>query len=228
MDIHKPKGVRSWREFLSEIGIIVLGVLIALSAEQSVDYLHWRHRLGVAEESMRAEMKSNRTYAEEYAIFAKCTDVYLDRLEADLLKRDTSDLGRLYELGPPFGTRPWTATAWDATLNAQIADHIPQDRFQVYAETFRRADLMRDTQYQLRDRYVEAMTGRFGLLADAKALADEVTATEKMKVIVNLARVIGDHITHDAATLNIDADQSVLARYRKRAGYCEAVLGKAR
>jgi len=227
MEVHRPGATRSWREFISEIGIIVLGVLIALSAEQAVDYLHWHHKLGAAEESMRAELKADRTFALEYAIFAKCTDSYLDRLEFDLLKRDAGDLNRLYELGPPFGTRPWTATAWDATLNAQLADHIPLDRFLAYAETFRRANLMRDTQYQLRDRYLEAMTGRFGLSADAKVLADELAATEDMKAVVRLARVLGEHMKQDTATLNIDADESVLTGYRKRAAHCEAALDKA-
>ena len=36
MDIHKPKPIRNWREFLKEVGIIVLGVSIALAGEQAV------------------------------------------------------------------------------------------------------------------------------------------------------------------------------------------------
>lgn len=34
MHIHLPKPLHGWREFLAEVGIIVLGVLIALGAEQ--------------------------------------------------------------------------------------------------------------------------------------------------------------------------------------------------
>lgn len=40
MDIHKPKPVHSWREFLTEIGIVVLGIVIALLAEQTVEAIH--------------------------------------------------------------------------------------------------------------------------------------------------------------------------------------------
>jgi len=36
MEIHKPKPIHNWREFLKEVGIIVLGVGIALAAEQAV------------------------------------------------------------------------------------------------------------------------------------------------------------------------------------------------
>ena len=37
MEIHKPHPIHSWRELLKAVGIIVLGVLIALGAEQSAD-----------------------------------------------------------------------------------------------------------------------------------------------------------------------------------------------
>lgn len=34
---HKSHPIHDWREFLKEIGIIVIGVLIALAAEQGVE-----------------------------------------------------------------------------------------------------------------------------------------------------------------------------------------------
>jgi hypothetical protein len=42
MHIHKPKAVHSLREFLSEIGVIVVGIAIALGGEQVIEWLHWR------------------------------------------------------------------------------------------------------------------------------------------------------------------------------------------
>ena len=35
MHFHLPKPLHGWREFLGEVGIIVIGVLIALGAEQN-------------------------------------------------------------------------------------------------------------------------------------------------------------------------------------------------
>ena len=224
MDIHKPKAVRGWREFSTEIGIIVLGVLIALSAEQFVDYLHWHHRVAAAEENMRAEVRINRTYATEYAIFANCADAYVDTLEADLLKRDSADLKRLYDLGPPFASRAWTWTAWEAAVNAQIADHMDGDRFLNYAEAFRRANIMRDIQFQLRDRYVEAMTGRFALPPDTKTLADELTAVEELKTVIAFSRPVTRALIGNADALGVGADAVTLAGYRKRAAQCLASL----
>jgi len=44
MHFHLPKPVHGWREFASEVGIIVVGVLLALLAEQFVEWIHWRHQ----------------------------------------------------------------------------------------------------------------------------------------------------------------------------------------
>lgn len=40
MHFHLPKPIHGWREFAGEVGIIVVGVLIALSAEQLVEAVH--------------------------------------------------------------------------------------------------------------------------------------------------------------------------------------------
>jgi len=40
MHIHKPKQLHGFSEFVSEIGVIVIGILIALALEQSLEYMH--------------------------------------------------------------------------------------------------------------------------------------------------------------------------------------------
>lgn len=42
MHFSLPKPLHGWREFAGEVGIIVIGVLIALGAEQLVSTAHWR------------------------------------------------------------------------------------------------------------------------------------------------------------------------------------------
>jgi hypothetical protein len=122
MEIHKPKSFHSWGEFLYEILIIVIGVLIALGLEQFVDALHWRYKVAQAEQNMRIEITRDRTNAAQYAILASCADAYLDRMQSDLLRHDAADLTRLYKLGEPFVSEAWTATAWDAAREKGIGD----------------------------------------------------------------------------------------------------------
>ena len=44
MHFHLPKPLHGWREFAGEVGIIVIGVLIALGAEQIVEWVHSQHQ----------------------------------------------------------------------------------------------------------------------------------------------------------------------------------------
>lgn len=60
MEIHKPKPVHNWRELLTEIGVIVIGVAIALAGEQTVEYFHHRSQLGTARRELAAELGENR------------------------------------------------------------------------------------------------------------------------------------------------------------------------
>lgn len=57
MHIHLPKALQGWREFLGEVGIIVVGVLIALSAEQIVESIHWDHEVEAERASLLQEAK---------------------------------------------------------------------------------------------------------------------------------------------------------------------------
>ena len=46
MHFHVPKPLHGWRELAGEVGIIVLGVLIALGFEQVVEAMRWRSEVG--------------------------------------------------------------------------------------------------------------------------------------------------------------------------------------
>jgi hypothetical protein len=223
MDIHKPKPWHGLREFLKEYLIIVLGVLTALGLEQFVDGLHWRHKVDQAERNMRIEMGRDRTDASQYTILAACTDAYLDRVSDDLVRHDQVDLARLYQLGEPFVTEPWTATAWEAAVASQIGDHMATDRFLNYAEAFRRADLMKDVQFRLRDHFVAAMVGRFDL-PGGQGQADQLTATEGLRRDITLARVITSDFIANTDQLNIAPDPKGVAAYQRKAEVCMTKL----
>src|SRR5205823_393806 len=60
MEVHTPKTApHSWRAFVREYLIIVIGVLTALTAEQSVGWLHRYQTRRQLEEDLREEMRMN-------------------------------------------------------------------------------------------------------------------------------------------------------------------------
>ena len=66
MEVHHPKGaVSNLRELGKEVGIIVIGVLIALGAEQAVEALHWAHQVDVQRQALKSELLINADWFEE-------------------------------------------------------------------------------------------------------------------------------------------------------------------
>ena len=56
MEVHKPKLLHNWRDLLKEWGIIVLGVLTALFAEQAVQSFEWHQKVDAAIADMYNEL----------------------------------------------------------------------------------------------------------------------------------------------------------------------------
>jgi hypothetical protein len=86
MDIHKPKPWRGVRELLKEVGTIVIGVLIALGAEQAVEWLHWQQRTEKTEAHLRAELANATVSAQAHIAQEPCEYAMLDRLRDALLQ----------------------------------------------------------------------------------------------------------------------------------------------
>src|SRR5580698_9093934 len=60
MDVHPPHGgIHTWRDFWIHLGTITIGLLIAISLEQSVEGLHHLHQRHQLEQDLRAEGERN-------------------------------------------------------------------------------------------------------------------------------------------------------------------------
>ena len=128
MEIHKPKPVHNWRELLTELGIVVLGVSIALAAEQTVEYFHWRAQVVEAREFIATEMAGDLRLAIYRMRTATCTERRLDELGAVL--DGAARTGKLPPLGdismPPRGY--WPSGAWESVVASQTATHFPRQQ----------------------------------------------------------------------------------------------------
>src|SRR5882757_3227068 len=70
LDIHPAHHAAStWRDFFIHIATIVIGLLIAIALEQTVEYFHHRHLAHVAREQLLTERNSNES-SNEFNIFA--------------------------------------------------------------------------------------------------------------------------------------------------------------
>lgn len=86
MDIHLPKPIHGWRAFIGEVGIIVLGVLIALGFGQLAETIHEGTIASQARDAVRAEVRENLWWLEYRRLREPCIRRRLAELD-DLLAR---------------------------------------------------------------------------------------------------------------------------------------------
>ena len=118
MDVHKPKPWHGGPEFLKEIGTIVIGVLIALGAEQAAEWWHWRADVSEAREALRDEVRAD----------AMLSKVSVE--ESHCMADNLADFGAWArggarpELGDAVLSSPSTAV-WDVAKAGQTLSHMP-------------------------------------------------------------------------------------------------------
>jgi hypothetical protein len=86
MHFHLPKPLHGWREFAGEVGIIVLGVLIALGVEQIAQAVHDAASKREAQQTVYAEIRQNLSYMTARMVTQPCVERRLDEI-ATLLAR---------------------------------------------------------------------------------------------------------------------------------------------
>jgi hypothetical protein len=127
MHFHLPKPLHGWREFAGEVGIIVVGVLIALSAEQLVDDWRWRHETEAARAALRREAADNLQAALTRTQQQPCVDRRLKEIAAMFADHAAGRPIRLHGLiGRPISYYGST-DAWQVEIASQALSHMPLD-----------------------------------------------------------------------------------------------------
>ncbi|MGN6154693.1 MAG: hypothetical protein ACTHN4_03050 [Sphingomicrobium sp.] len=132
MHFHVPKPLHGWREFAGEVGIIVVGVLIALAGEQLVESLHWRAEVRDAKAALRQDMaQTNRVFA--YRVAAHdCVARRLSRI-GEIIEQSAQHKGppSVGDVFPDIGNALSTS-AWETSRAGQVLQHFDRKSLGLY------------------------------------------------------------------------------------------------
>jgi len=132
MDVRKPKLVKNWRELFKEWGIIVLGVLTALLAEQAAQSVAWSHKVDAAIADMDNELGSGDG-PQAYARLAihDCVAARLNSLRSAVERGDRAQSIALIDtIWLP--ERTYDSLAREAATASDVASHMPHERMLQY------------------------------------------------------------------------------------------------
>lgn len=121
MHFHLPKPLHGWREFAGEVGIIVLGVLIALAAEQVVQSIVSRRDATELRHSMIDELAMDRARWEANNHDVPCALKQLDEISTWAARPGSDTLDRFK---PPA---LWTMhdSAWQIARSSPTMAALP-------------------------------------------------------------------------------------------------------
>ena len=161
MHVHLPKGFHGWRELAKEVGIIVLGVLIALSFEQLVQIWHWRQETRMTRQELTNELSYDALFAGERVAIQQCLRDRIQSLTAKLNSTNghwaadpmvfgnarKSIAGSVLVTGIPMAyrapRRPFLSDGWETAKSSAVLDHMGRDDIHDFEFTYKGVSEMR-------------------------------------------------------------------------------------
>lgn len=204
MEIHKPRPIRGWRDFSSEMCVIVLGIAIALSGELLIETLHWRRQVAQTELSLTNELEANIAAATARLRTAQCVERRLDEIATVIDHAAKS--GTL----PPMGAigRPivylWGHGAWDSALASQITTHFADQRLRNFAVAFQFIERLGDTNQRELEAWtdLEMVTGP-GRPFDEQAAEAARSAARRARLLSREMTMMGQGLMSRVEALNL-------------------------
>lgn len=131
MHFHLPKPLHGWREFAGEVAIIVLGVLIALTAEALVEEWRWKQQVAAGREALRDDYITIVANSREREGEDACIRKRLLELR-DVLDSNPGQIPALGHIGSP-PARPWYPHSWDSLIASSVSTHMPRKDMLAFA-----------------------------------------------------------------------------------------------
>lgn len=223
MHFHLPKPMHGWREFVGEVGIIVLGVLIALGAEQAIEWLHWRQEADLARGALAFDFRRIIGQAAQTDAYSPCLAERLGQYN-DILDQAqaTKQLPPVGFGGTPFFP-PWNLRSWSGLTSGKALAHMSnRDQLAVSGLT-----VALDWERDLR----EQQSNDWGVLTTMLGPGRPVSDVEIANLRATLARVARNASTQRGLGLQLETEivqSGFLTRAQAQAAYQEGLaFGRA-
>jgi hypothetical protein len=234
MHFHLPKPLHGWREFAGEVGIIVIGVLIALGAEQVVESSHDRLQVEKMRSRLGSELSNNLINVYERLAIDRCLTGRIAELRGLLVKSNGTWTGQPANFGKYYvnvmpavyriPNRPWPTSEWQAAKASGIVNKASDAQSSRYSGLYTYIDELDATQKQERDYEAE-----LGDLAFDTHLSD-ADRNEHLRTLsrlddlnsrfINIAENMVDGAANIGVTLSAQDQASTLKLDRSFRGAC--------
>ena len=225
MHFHLPKPLHGWRVFVGEVGIIVIGVLIALGTQKTVEELQWREEVRLTEEALTNEIALSLVSAAERKMVDQCLRDRLAHLITKIRSKDVRWTADPMQLGntkfarivvAPAAyrapARDWDISAWDSAKGSGVLSHMPRKLVAAYSAFYAALDGQRQSQVVEGETFPELLYLSFDTTLDAQARRQAMSTLGQLDWLNGLAVNTADDLIDAARALHLDFSRTNLTR----------------
>jgi hypothetical protein len=141
IEVHAPhESVHSWKDVFIHIGIVTVGLLLAIGLEQTVEYFHHRHQVAETREALRVEREVNvvrfQAQTEEFNRFIPMLKTNLG-IFVFLRQHPGAPPekwpGRFHWLAQRIS---YTDSVWKTAQESNVLQYMPQVEVRNYSELY--------------------------------------------------------------------------------------------
>jgi len=136
MDLHPPGGpVRSVKDFFVHIGVVTLGILIALGLEQLVEAHHRANLAKIAVAGFRKELAYNEDQVKDVRARMPALQGKIKKAISTLSAAQTPSEAEPIDY-PGFNLDLVSTASWDTAIATQALNELPFDAVTRYAQAY--------------------------------------------------------------------------------------------
>ena len=181
-----------WQAFWSEIVIVVLGVAIALAANEAVQEWNWRNKVADAEARLQGDIAWAFLWAAEKYATQPCVDAQLAALRRNVLENGSTlkpasvltSSNVSYVVRIP--NRPYRFPVWDALVGDGTASHFLPERQAFLGRINDAMDQARTSETETRRLMGRLLVMRDPIALDAVVRADLLTQINELRTLTSV------------------------------------------
>ncbi len=145
LKLNPPNG---WNAVVWELAVVVLGVVIALGAQQAVETLRWRDEVRLIEEALTIEIAESVVHASERQMVGRCLSDRLTYLISKVRSNEGAWKGSpmqvqqtalVVESVPAAYRTPnrkWSDDVWKSAQNGEVFTHMQRERLASFSKIY--------------------------------------------------------------------------------------------
>lgn len=221
LKLNPPNG---WNAVAWELAIVVVGVLIALGAQEAVETLRWRDEVRRTEDALTIEIADSVLHATERQIVNRCLSDRLASLigkvktnngpwSGDPMTLEQATLG-VATVPAAYRTpnRPWNDNVWESAQNGGAFSHMPRERVATFSRIYAIMEGLRKVNEVEHQVFPQLLYLSFDTQLDAAARQQALAALGRLDWLNGTILFDGKRLIDEVQAMRLDFSRTSLKR----------------